>query len=55
MGPKSGAAAKAAKMTEDKTFGMKNKKGKKQQDFVKQVEKNMEQKIKSQSKVGRVI
>jgi hypothetical protein len=39
-------AAKAQKVVEDKTFGLKNKKGKKQQEFVKQVQKNAENKFK---------
>lgn len=50
MGPKN-AQAKTQKVVEDKTFGMKNKKGKKQQEFIKQVQKNAENKFKVTSKV----
>ena len=57
MGPKApakGAAAKTQKAVEDKTFGMKNKKGKKQQEFIKQVAKNAENKMKMTTKVREI-
>eukprot|EP01137_Pigoraptor_chileana_P023014 Opistho-2@88650 len=44
MPPKAKEAKAKAKAVEDKTFGMKNKKGKKGQDFVKQVESQAAQK-----------